>query len=817
MGSNIGSGWPQQEFLNKNNFSLKKLISFGYFDRFGNFREITNKKALEKKYNIKLTTPLPEILKKSKFNFETYQYNQKLLPNLSIERRLNYLILNRKIKDYDLLHFLKTKKIYYHFSSPKNKSFYEDQGDEYNLTPTKMPSILDSNARKAIKLFSDIFDIEFIQVSDKEIHNYNNQNADKTLKTLIPLKAKPLLINYFTSTDPVIVSNALAGGLTLDNNNFIDLSIYGVKGSQYSIKNQSSIFCLFLHELSHILLEHSFSETDFFYDENDTLIKSWDFLQENNMFSIMSYTLHELFSQIDNRLRHAIEPTTFMYDDLVALREFLNFNPSYQKGNSSYNVSSSKISLQTITDRGGNDHLSYKDHLYSWINLSKQGISSGNIPFSRCIGPYTDIENATGGKEFAFFYGNDLDNDVAAQKNGVFITGPGNDIHREGSGHNVHFYALGTGQENIYSQNGFSEIHLFHYEKSDLSYEINNNGFTLYHAQSKDQITYKSKGNLNLENIVFYLNNRKYKLTDFQKHTPSKKDTIFLLKSDEIHFSQNQEKKLTDLFPDLPPNHIVELISKTETVKDKASKIVIKGGDGTKNQIQTFSLKIPKLDYNNRFKIYTSIIQPKITVKKYYQKNTQNFNLSDVLDIETPLKIKKYILKSDKGFYAEGDNLLNIALPSYPNQDNYLCKYQLKIIYEKNSLTSFSFGILYRKNHLPKAEAEIGYFYNSPRIKLDADFFNNHLYRDADGDPIAKVEAIFTAFPKQVTFNLEDATNNKNSKKIAIDANNPILFNPDKKTLILSNLPKTFDINYKIRFFDGTGWSNMSENNFIQE
>ena len=531
-------------FFKNNNQSYQELCKYGYFDVQGHFREIKNQPLLVKEYAISF----PPIQRRSEplLSLEQYRFNPDYLPVLSQEKRLNtFLLRGKEERIQSIPNILFTDQlIYYHFNNKDSLlAFYKDNKEAIqSIQESDIDDFTDKEKyiiKLALKKYSQILNIRFEEKTLKEVEKQKN--------------TRPICFSKFKNDSYLAADTYLN-----DPGEYIDISFYFTNDIPNITKEYENSFSqTAMHEISHIFLEHSFFDYSFGII-NNSIIKSEDYLQDSLIYSTMSYTYHPIDDMVVLEEKNKILPSGLMHDDILALRYYLSFNPHYQSGDSRYEIKEKDIELSTISDRGGVDIIDYSQHQYAWIDLEKEGFSSGDhLPFQRCIGPFTDIENAKGAKKFSFFKGNDLDNQLIAQNNAVFMSRKGNDTHHEGSGRNQHFIFIGDGQDKIISQSGQSDIHLMGFHKDGFVLVEKENSFTLVYAATNDHILYQADKALEPKKIRFHIENKRYFLSDFTKRE-------MFLESDQPQMHSG--KVLYQPKADLQLSKIIKNISLNERV-----------------------------------------------------------------------------------------------------------------------------------------------------------------------------------------------------------------------------------------------------------
>jgi hypothetical protein len=162
-----------------------------------------------------------------------------------------------------------------------------------------------------------------------------------------------------------------------------------------TIANGSYEFMTILHEVGHALgLKHP-------HDGSRTMAAEYD----HYSWTLMSYLAYE---SAGNDVWADFYPTTFMYQDLVALEKIYGRSLDANPGNTRYIFRGDKIYWQTISDSGGVDTIVYNSSSRGGrIDLSNEDFSQlgrgiefsdGTRTFDTIrFGPSTIIEHASGG------------------------------------------------------------------------------------------------------------------------------------------------------------------------------------------------------------------------------------------------------------------------------------------------------------------------------------------------------------------------------------------------------------------------------------
>lgn len=211
-------------------------------------------------------------------------------------------------------------------------------------------------------------------------------------------------------------------------------------GTNYAgdnVARGSYVYTTLQHEIGHTLgLNHAFGMG----------------AHDNYFYSIMSYTASPQSISGDNYA--SFYPTTPMYDDILAIQLIYGRDTTTNSGNTTYTFGNG-LYFQTIYDAGGIDTILYAGSASCIIRLATGAFSALSQPIlfsggasSRetvCIGPYTLIENATGGPLADSLLGNTFNNLLNGRAgNDRLVGGSGNDTLIGGAGRDVLTGGAGT-------------------------------------------------------------------------------------------------------------------------------------------------------------------------------------------------------------------------------------------------------------------------------------------------------------------------------------------------------------------------------------
>ncbi len=199
-------------------------------------------------------------------------------------------------------------------------------------------------------------------------------------------------------------------------------------------------FTTILHELGHALgLKHPF-------DGSPNL----DAAHDNFFYTIMSYDVKE--NSPVSSVSADFYPTTPQYYDLLAMETLYGQSPTANPGNTKYVFYGTQHYWQTINDVSGRDTIIYKSSTGGRIDLSDATFSQLGLPIhfgdgttsydTVALGPFTTIENATGGNGGDTIFGSDGRNVLNGGAGNDSIEGEkGADILNGGAGRDTFVYA----------------------------------------------------------------------------------------------------------------------------------------------------------------------------------------------------------------------------------------------------------------------------------------------------------------------------------------------------------------------------------------
>lgn len=741
-------GVPNIHYIDENDLSLKELSKYGYFDQNGQFREKKDQAQIEKDFSLSFSKVDLSVFDDPQIDITKYRFNEQYQPVLSPEKRLEYLTFtnphrNNLYKDID---FAKDK-IYYCFINPNNQDLSSD--GFLSAAPKILTFSMEEKTlfHQVFKEYSQLFQIEFSEYTAEDFY------AQK-----IKPNCKPYLIAKVETSVPGYDKDFLNGFTQLSTaHNLYSVILYSPNYSNPFQKIKKLLKFVISHETAHLFTDHTF-----FGNENKinpvtlSIMKRQTHIGDSAAYSMMSYTPHPMSKANISNPAGLIFPKSFMHDDILAISHFLKLNPTLNTGNTIFKIAANDISLSTTSDRSGIDIVDFSEHEYSWVNLSKEGFASGDLlPFQRCIGPFTDIENAIGGKNFSFFYGNEQENDVTANKNGVFLTGAGNDTHREGNGQNIHFFAYGTGQDHIISNHGKTEIHLMHYQDNDFMVYEDDEKISLRHKICGDQITYHKSKTYSPESIKIIMNNNTLKISDFEK-------------INALDNSPSDKSLSTKQFPDFTKP---ELLSQEYYLK---------------NGKQFMLKELVKFDYK--------------------EQNIRSISVENLNPSVFEMQFKSKGIVKNK-LTVNGDDFSDIILNSKVKSGAAIGKLKFRFHYENNVTYPLTLGFCNRNLAPIASNLFINHMHASPEeVKITFDTFTPlEIYYDYDNDPMQKAEIIIESIPNNTEISAF-------GKKVNVGDIVTLSSKTDSLKITSTN-GKCFHrfsiLKYKARFSDGSDWSNF--------
>lgn len=206
-------------------------------------------------------------------------------------------------------------------------------------------------------------------------------------------------------------------------------------------------FSTLVHELGHALgLKHPFTAES----KNSATLPT---AEDSTQYSVMSYTDYDGVGNVYERIGNtntfsvtAVQPTTPMLYDILAMQFLYGANTSYNTGNDTYTFSNSEAELKTIWDAGGTDTFDLSNQTFNMvINLNAGEFSSLGIRQTDVSGSTStavdnvaiaydvEIENAVGGSGNDTITGNALANELTG--------GAGNDTINGGNGNDTAVYS----------------------------------------------------------------------------------------------------------------------------------------------------------------------------------------------------------------------------------------------------------------------------------------------------------------------------------------------------------------------------------------
>jgi len=201
-------------------------------------------------------------------------------------------------------------------------------------------------------------------------------------------------------------------------------------------------FSTLIHELGHALgFKHPFTAET----KNSATLSS---AEDTTQYSVMSYTDYDGVGNVYTRIGNtntfsvtAVQATTPMLYDVLAMQFLYGANTSYNTGDDVYQFSSTKAELKTIWDTGGTDTFDLSNQTFDMeIDLNAGEFSSLGIRQTDVSGTIqsaidnvaiafdVEIENAIGGSGNDTIKGNSLANQLTGgQGNDSINGGDGND------------------------------------------------------------------------------------------------------------------------------------------------------------------------------------------------------------------------------------------------------------------------------------------------------------------------------------------------------------------------------------------------------
>lgn len=855
--SGNNTGYPNLDFLSEDDLSLKELLKYGYFDQYNHFRERKNQQQIEQDFSIKFSdVDLPYTLSAS-FDLSKYRYNNFYMPSLSAQERVKKYLLDHSEnqRQTSIPNILYARDvIYYSFLTDKDKDLMKFTDGETEIND---PTFFSEEEKECVRLqfqhLSKMYQVEFKECSPDDVRNKKVQS-----------KCKPFLfIKNELDNLPCVVAET-----NFNQQEYVYMTANYPKGKSVSLESIKNYFDFLLtHEIGHLDKEHTFYNADHYYDQNTVEhVKINTHLEECNSHSAMSYSTHPAIKNIILSPDKNTYSTGLMHDDILATVNFWKLNLEHNKGPSYYTVPKGDYSYSTISDRSGTDTVDFSQHEYSWIDLSHEGFSSGDtLPFQRTIGPFTYMENAQASSKFAFILGNDLDNEVSAKENAVFLTGRGSDTHYEGTGKNIHFFILGTGHDVIIPAGGQTEIHLMHYFKNDFVATENKKTFNLVHLTTGDQISYIKPNNFDPKKVKVIVGKHAYSFADFiiTKNMdcldrPQFDSTKLIIKETKKsvplseyvkNVSSEEVIQVTDLDKDgnakpvLYDKQLKKYILQGIPHETKLGNLEIHAADSFQAYQDNILIKVPSKKHASILRLYRSPKTPSLKAVKYFVRNGAEYKLDQLLQSEKSTegiqaisvrnfdpKHFEFALAKDvnKAVASQGNikkfevtNLNQLKLISKNPSDSRVGHFKIQLHYQNYTTQPFSFGVKSRENLLPVAMDET---YSGNILEKDKSITLNFEqyspgkhpdYIDPDGDPLHKVEIIIDQLPQTVdtTLHLVDQINDNLSleyKPQKVSIGDKIVLDGPEDSLVLSNLKSDMQVFTRVRFHDGQAWSEYS-------
>jgi len=316
------------------------------------------------------------------------------------------------------------------YSFPNSSSSW---ASNYNLGEPFSPNILtylnstqQNDVRDALELWSNIANITFSEVSE-------------------PGTQGEIRVTYSS-----IVSGGTAGwAYEPPSSSFVfdESGDVWLNPALDDLSSGTQGFSTLIHELGHALgLKHPFTAET----KNSAILST---AEDSTQYTVMSYTDYDGVGSVYTRIGNtntfsvtAVQPTTPMLYDILAMQFLYGANTSYNTGNDTYTFSNSVAELKTIWDAGGTDTFDLSNQTFNMdINLNAGEFSSLGIRQTDVSGTTSTaiknvaiaydvtIENAIGGS------GNDTMTGNSAANS--FTGGAGNDTISGGDGNDTAIFS----------------------------------------------------------------------------------------------------------------------------------------------------------------------------------------------------------------------------------------------------------------------------------------------------------------------------------------------------------------------------------------
>lgn len=328
--------------------------------------------------------------------------------------------------------------ITYSFATPFSQfhSGYTEPANNFRVFTAEQ----EDAARAALKYWSNVADIKFVEVADTGSHagdvRFGRSNQP------------PTAVAYYPSSSPA------GGDVWLGNSNHSDGQTYPEGGYH---------FLTMLHEIGHAIgLKHP-------HDAGGSGIvqsSGSDWLGT----SVMSYR-DGPNDQTGNGYSSNLFPTAPMLDDIDALQYLYGANKNFHAGADTYQWDRGSRILETIYDAGGTDTISWKNQVTSaiidlrpgaWSNVGPAHTwDAGSVPTTLAIARSSIIENATGGSAADQITGNDVSNFLKGLGGADKLSGgAGDDILAGGTGNDTLIGGTGTDRADYADASGSVSVNL---------------------------------------------------------------------------------------------------------------------------------------------------------------------------------------------------------------------------------------------------------------------------------------------------------------------------------------------------------------------